>query len=698
MGTINENTIIVNDLGLSIFCTNSQKVPIGKWKQYQKIVAPINVWYSHYQNQGTVGIVTGKISGNLEVIDIDEKNDPTHRISEDYFKLIPKELLRRLLIQTTPNKGYHLIYRCPDVEIEGNQKLALHTNKETILETRGQGGFICTNKVNNKIRNGVFDLENFDVEIPEITKEERDLLLETARSLTRYFPNKGTNSEGEKTYEYKEPAINQFNQDYDIIGLFEKHGWEVVNEDSEKKYLLRPNSKNSVHSGYYFIETKTFFCFSTSTDFKTERPYNHFQTLQVLEGITDYKQTLRKLSELGYSVSIKKDKITSKDIAEYLNGIGVRYDTFLQDLTYNGDVIEEIDYNTIFIDMKEHFDREIPRTRFEEVIKSKYITQFNPIEDFIKKNKHRKQNDVFDMWLSGIKLKNKTVKPEYVLHFLKKWYVGMIAQALGGKSQNEYFLAFISVIQGIGKSYFVRYYILPEELQKYLIEHPINKDDDFGVMMSQNLLIVDDELDGRTFQQEETFKNILSNPKMTLRRKYDRRISTLRRKCSFAGTGNNLNIVREENDRRIIPIEVKNFDREILNSIDYTNLFIEAYHLYERGFSYTYNIEEDKAMLDNLCQDYIQPSDVGLIIDQCIYKPEDEEDSVFISTFEVVDLLTENFSKYGKRINVVTIGKILNQRGFKSIRKGKERTSGYEIHRNSPILRFPGSESSLTIK
>ena len=698
MGTINENRTLIKNLGLSIFCTNSQKVPIGKWKQYQHIIAPINIWYSHYQNQGTVGVVTGKISGNLEVIDIDEKNDPTHKISDDYFGLIPVELLTRLLIQTTPHDGYHLIYRCPDVEIEGNQKLALHTNKEVIIETRGEGGFICTNKVNNKIKNGVFDLENFDVEIPEITKDEREFLLETARSLTRYFPNKETNSEGEKTFEYKEAAINQFNQDYDIIGLFEKHGWEIVNEDSEKKYLLRPNSTGSVHSGYYFTDTKTFFCFSTSTDFKTERPYNHFQTLQVLEGITDYKQTLRKLSELGYSVSIKKDKITPRDLAEYLNDIGVRYDTFIQDLTYNGDVIEEIDYNTIFLDMKEYFDREIPRTRFEEVIKSKYITQYNPIEDFIEKNKHRKPKGVFDVWLSGIELKNKTVKRENVLHFLKKWYTGMVAQALDGKFQNEYFLALLSVEQGIGKSMFFRLYVLPKELDNYRIEHPINKDDDFGIMMSQNILIIDDELDGRTFQQAETLKQILSNPKMTLRRKYDRRISNLRRKCSFAGTGNNLNIVREETNRRILPIEVESFDRDILDSIDYTDLFMEAYHLYKSGFQYSYNKEDDKEKLDNLYQDYIQPSDVGLIIDQCVYLPEDDKDSVFISTFEIVDLLTENFSKYGKRINVVSIGKILNQRGFKSIRKGKERTSGYEIHRNSPILRFPGSESSLTLK
>ena len=704
MGTINENTQVITDMGLSIIPVSSNKTPIGKWSHYQHQRPSVEYWYNHYVNQGTIGIITGEVSGRLEIVDIDEKNDPNGTITKEYFHSIPRELINKLVVQTTPNKGYHLIYRCPEIEIEGNQKLALHTDKAVIIETRGEGGYFCTSKINNRITQGVFDIEQLNVEIPEITKQERDTLLDIARSLTRYFPqpDKTSTNDGDKPFEYKEPAINQFNSEYNIIDLFTKHGWEEVNDDGEKVSLLRPGSSSAIHSGYYFRETNTFFCFSTSTGFKSEKPYNHFQILQILEGISDYKTTLRKLAELGYEVSApttnnSRNRINPKDMAGYLNDVkNIRYDTFIQDLTYHGCIIEEMDYNTIYIDMKEHFDREIPRTRFEEVIKSKYIKQFNPVEQFIEDNKHRNPSGVFEKWLGGVHLKNKTVKSEFVLHFFKKWYVGMIAQALNAEYPNEFFLALLSTEQGIGKTTFFRKYVLPKELYDYRVEHSLSNDDDFKVMMSQSLLIIDDEMDGRTFEQSQSFKDILSRKKITLRRKYDRRISNIQRRCSFAGSGNNLNVIREEINRRILPIEVESFDWDILDNIDYTDLFIEAYNLYKGGYKYSYQFE-DKDKLTNLYQDYIQPSDVGLVLDHCIKKPEKPEDVFFISTYEIVEQLTNNYKNYGKRINVVAIGRLLNQRGFKSTRNGKERTSGYIIHKRSLIRMFPGGDDTILL-
>ena len=78
-----------------------------------------------------------------------------------------------------------------------------------------------------------------------------------------------------------------------------------------------------------------------------------------------------------------------EDIAGYLNNVGVRYDTFIQDLTHNGRLIEEIDYNTLFINLKKHFEKEIPRTRFEEIIKSRYVKTINPVQQFIDNNINR---------------------------------------------------------------------------------------------------------------------------------------------------------------------------------------------------------------------------------------------------------------------------------------------------------------------
>ncbi len=249
-----------------------------------------------------------------------------------------------------------------------------------------------------------------------------------------------------------------------MVELFVEQGWQIVNEDDQKYYLLREGS-SAAHSGYYFKDTKTHFCFSTATEFDAGKQYNNFQILQVLRGKGDYKSTLRLLPEYGFHPSANTASGTDYDqISNYLNDIGVRYDTFIQDLTLNGKVIEELDYNTLYIDLQKKMGERIPRTRFEETIKSHYIQTINPILDFVQKRKDRKPEGTFKQWMDCIVLRNKSINKANVLHFLQKWYVGMIAQALGGEYPNEFFLTLLSIDQGIGKTTFLRNYTLQKKV------------------------------------------------------------------------------------------------------------------------------------------------------------------------------------------------------------------------------------------
>jgi predicted P-loop ATPase len=282
-------------------------------------------------------------------------------------------------------------------------------------------------------------------------------------------------------------------------------------------------------------------------------------------------------------------------------------------------------------------------------------------------------------------LKNKAVKKESVLHFLKKWYVGMIAQALGGKFSNEYFLTLLSTNQGIGKTTFLREYVLPQELLTYRKEHPLSTDDDFKVIMSQSILIVDDEMDGRSYEMEKTFKSILSTSELTMRRKYDRRISTIKRRCSFAGSGNHLQIVREAQNRRVIPLEVEKFHYDRLNGLDLTDLFMEAYHLYVGGFQYSYQ-KSDQQILKELDDDYVLKSDVDMVLDECVLLPKFEGDSVPISNLDLVSSLLRKYPYFAKRINVPTIGKLMAERGFDSQKRGQNKATYYIISATSKVL------------
>ena len=207
-------------IGLSIIPVNQNKMPKKEWKHFQNVESKIEDWYNHLMNEGLIGIITGKISENLEVIDIDSKNDPTNRIIEDYRSLIPNDLYKKLIVVVTPSGGRHYIYRCKDTVIQKNRVLASHTDNKTIIETRGEGGYICQHISDYTVEQGEFNLERLKFNIPEITVQEREFLLETAESLNRYFKSSS------KAFVSKNKAINDFNSDFDIISLFEKHNWK----------------------------------------------------------------------------------------------------------------------------------------------------------------------------------------------------------------------------------------------------------------------------------------------------------------------------------------------------------------------------------------------------------------------------------------------------------------------------------------
>jgi len=119
---------------------------------------------------------------------------------------------------------------------------------------------------------------------------------------------------------------------------------------------------------------------------------------------------------------------------------------------------------------------------------------------------------------------------------------------------------------------------------------------------------------------------------------------------------------------------------------------MEAYHLYESGFQYSFQ-RDDMKKLKSIYDDYVQKSDVDLIVDEYIQKPETIEDSFYITNLDIVLSLSNKYPNFSRRINVPSLGKIMTERGFDSKRKGKNRTTCYVISKNSIILQHLDDES-----
>jgi predicted P-loop ATPase len=261
----------------------------------------------------------------------------------------------------------------------------------------------------------------------------------------------------------------------------------------------------------------------------------------------------------------------------------------------------------------------------------------------------------------------------------------MIAQSLGGEFPNEFFLCLLSTKQGIGKTTMLRKYLIPADLQEYRKEVPITDDEDFKVIMSQTLLIIDDEMDGRTLSEDKTFKSMVSRKELPLRRKYDRRISNLMRRCSFAGCGNQVNVVRERQNRRIIPIEIIGIDYIKVAELDLIDMFMEAYNLFKSGFRYSYD-GSDSVAINKLAGDYLLKSDLDEIIDECIENPLNNSDVYEITSVDLISKLHGKYPELARKINSPMVGKILADRGIESCRKGRNKSTIYLIGKRSKII------------
>jgi putative DNA primase/helicase len=132
------------EAGLSIIpiARDGSKSPTVAWKQYQtERPSPeeLQAWFSRSVG---IGILGGKVSENLGIIDLDapEIFTPWCEMVEE----LAPGLVQRLPVVKTPSEGRHCYYRCEI--IEGNQKLARRPDAngrpQVLVETRGQGGYV----------------------------------------------------------------------------------------------------------------------------------------------------------------------------------------------------------------------------------------------------------------------------------------------------------------------------------------------------------------------------------------------------------------------------------------------------------------------------------------------------------------------------------------------------------------------------
>ncbi len=310
---------------------------LSGWKAFQSALpneTQIRAWFADAQG---MCLVCGKVSGNLEMIDFDNKGELFSAWWEKTETARPG-LFDRLVVEQTPSGGYHAIYRCAE-PVPGNQRLAQRAvpcdgpgeveiagkryvprkNGDrweviiTLIETRGEGGlFLCDPTPGYKLQQGEF------TDLPILSVEERAVLIDTARALNELAPQPSPAPYVATVL--PEPCGGRpgddFNARADIRDFLLKHGWTQV-RGGDNEHWRRPGKDSGTSAT---LKEGVFYVFSTSAaPFEADRGYSPFQVYSLLEHNGDYAAAASMLRAEGYGAD--DDFVNKVDLSTFLSNL-----------------------------------------------------------------------------------------------------------------------------------------------------------------------------------------------------------------------------------------------------------------------------------------------------------------------------------------------------------------------------------------
>ncbi len=351
------------------------------------------------------------------------------------------------------------------------------------------------------------------------------------------------------------------------------------------------------------------------------------------------------------------------------NNYRLEYNCITGYIEDDGRRMEEFDLNSIYIQAK----KLIPKIDFQlmmRLLRSDFVPKYNPFLRFFNiPNEinvrlpaipiHQDEEDYPSPLINKLADTLVTEKPMFTRYFVKKWYVSIIASMMGEHS--PLFLCLLGRKQGTGKTEWFRR-LLPRELVEYYAESKLDRDKDDEILMCEKIIIMDDELAGKTKRDNIKLKNITSKSYFYVRRPYGSTNEKLKRIAVLCGTSNILEILTDTTgNRRVIPIKIIDIDKVEYNKIDKKALLMEAFELYKKGFDWRVTYE-DAEFLNEGNEEFTTQSIESELILQEFRIPKQGEAEEQYSTSEVL-VTIEKITK--QKISMQAVTEALNHIGFK---------------------------------
>ncbi len=299
------------------WCELSERVWRWGWyKLHAPTRAEVREWFIDSCGNYGMAILGGKISGNLEIIDLDNWD-----IVTPWMKRVRRQtpnLLHKVVLVQTPRPGLHVYYRC--AEAGRSQKLAQvpvtdpDTGKikpKTLIEIKGEGGYCLappSPAACHPTGRCYTVVSRHDLTaIPTIAPLERNVLIESARALNCWHPpqRRGYIRRPSATDRFGGRPGDDFNRRADWGDILRPHGWTFAGRGGDgSDHWCRPGKARGTSASTNFCGSELMVVFSSNAaPFEEGTAYCKFAAYALLNHDGDFHAAAKALVAQGYGGS-----------------------------------------------------------------------------------------------------------------------------------------------------------------------------------------------------------------------------------------------------------------------------------------------------------------------------------------------------------------------------------------------------------
>jgi predicted P-loop ATPase len=355
-----------------------------------------------------------------------------------------------------------------------------------------------------------------------------------------------------------------------------------------------------------------------------------------------------------------------------LKRFNIRKNLISRKYEWNGIPMYDKEFNTVFLECRMTFDdKSITFDIVNRIIQSVAIPEYNPFFEYIEANKHRISTGNIQKLCDSVK-SNTSLKDR----FIRKWMIGIVACIYGNPVRS---VLALTGGQNTGKTEWFRR-LLPSALQPYYAESNLDRGKDDELLMCEKLIVMDDEMGGKSKQDEKKFKELTSKNYFSLRAAYGRYNEDYKRLAILCGTSNDHQLINDSTgNTRILPIEVVSIDHALYNSIDKDDLFMELHRAYTSGEVFNL-VETELSILNEVGRSFESiPFERELIL-KFFEIPYNRGE--WLTATEIKDII-ETYSKQ-RILSMKKLGSELKQTFGNPM--FKDRSNKYYVERKSEIM------------